>query len=390
MRVLIAPDSFKESLSAVEAAEAIARGLRAAGVDEPDLCPVADGGEGTVEALVNATDGQYRQSTVHGPLGQTVTARWGLLGRSDGQPLTAVIEMAEAAGLHLVPADQRDPTRTTTYGVGQLLIEALDAGARRIIMGIGGSATCDGGAGMAQAIGVRFARADGSPCVCGLAGGGLGEVARIDLTRRDSRLGGAELIIACDVTNPLTGPNGAAAVYGPQKGATPQQVSQLDANLAHLAGVYRTCCALEGAAEHALDDMPGAGAAGGLGFGLVAFAGARLQRGIELVLDTVDFDERLNRANLVITGEGRLDGQSIRGKTCMGVAQRAARRSVPTVALVGSAADDAGVCLDHGLAAYHTLVGDTVTSEQAIARAKALLEALAQRVIEQWRDSVGA
>lgn len=385
MRVLIAPDSFKESLSAVAAAEAIARGLRSAGAGDLDLCPVADGGEGTVEALASATGGEYRESAVHGPLGQIVTARWALLGHTPNQPATAVIEMAEAAGLHRVPADQRDPTKTTTYGVGQLLIEALDAGAQRLIMGIGGSATCDGGAGMAQAIGVRFTRADGSRCTCGLAGGGLGEVAKIDLSPRDIRLDDAKLIIACDVTNPLTGPNGAAAVYGPQKGATDEQVGQLDANLAHLAAVYQQCCPEPTASDTALRDMPGAGAAGGLGFGLVAFAGATLQRGIDLVLDTVGFDQRVGQADLVITGEGRLDGQSIQGKTCMGVARRASRAHVPTVALVGSASDDAGVCLEHGLAAYHTLVSESVTTEQAIAQAGPLLEQLARHVITEWR-----
>ena len=364
MRILIAPDSFKESLTAVQAAEAIARGVRRARPEAHlDLCPMADGGEGTVEALVNATGGKPRTTRVHGPLGEPVVAAWGTL--DDGR--TAVIEMVAAAGLHLVPRDWRDPTRTTTYGVGELIVAALDAGCSRILLGIGGSATTDGGAGMAQAIGVRFRDAAGRPCVCGLAGGGLADIAEVDRASRDPRLARTEFIVACDVTNPLTGPRGAAAVYGPQKGATGEQVRRLDDGLAHLAGLLPDVDA----------DAPGMGAAGGLGFGLVAFCGATLRRGIEIVLDAVDFDRRAARADLVLTGEGKLDGQSIQGKTCIGVAQRAAKHGRPTIALVGKADDDAGVCLEHGLHAFHAIVNERVTVEQAMAHAASLLEDLA-------------
>lgn len=367
MRLLIAPDSFKQSLTARRAAEAIARGARRAVADvQVDLCPVADGGEGTVAALVAATEGQLRRTRVAGPLGQPVEAMWGVLG--DGA--TACIEIAEAAGLHLVPADRRDPTRATTYGVGELIRAALDAGCRRIIVGLGGSATTDGGAGLAQALGVTFTQADGRACVCGLAGGGLNTIDRIDLTAIDPRIGACQFIAACDVTNPLLGPDGSPAVYGPQKGATPQQVEQLDAALAHLAD------------RLGVDpQQPGYGAAGGLGFGLAVFCGAKLERGVEMVLDAVGFDQRVKAADLVITGEGKLDGQSMNGKAAMGVAGRAAAFGVPTVAIVGSAGQGADRCLSAGLRAYHTLVDEAGGVERAIAEAEPLLETLAERVV---------
>jgi glycerate kinase len=369
MKIVVAPDSFKESMTAPQAAAAIGRGVRAAvPAAEVDLCPVADGGEGTVEALVNATGGRMRTTHVTGPLGDSggeVDAAWGLLGDGD----TAVIEMAAAAGLALVPADRRDPTRTTTFGVGQLIAAAMDAGARRIILGIGGSATTDGGTGMAQALGVRFIGGD-TPMI----GGALGRITAIDLSQRDPRLDQVELVVACDVTNPLTGPSGAAAVYGPQKGATTEQVMTLDAGLAHLASLTKNIDA----------SLPGAGAAGGLGFGLVAFCGARLARGIDLVLDAVRFEERVRDAVLVITGEGRLDGQSVQGKTCLGVANAARKHGVKTIALVGCLGADVDQTLAHGLSAYHSLVDDGTSPERALCEAPALLEALAQRVVTRY------
>jgi len=379
MHILIAPDSFKETLSAVEAAEAIARGVQRALPDAAiDRCPMADGGEGTVDALVNATGGKFRTTQVTGPLGEPVQAKWGVLGvrppshgegRGEGAR-TAVIEMAEAAGLHLVPVAKRDPTRTTTFGVGQLIAAALDEGCTHIILGIGGSATTDGGLGMAQALGAA----------CGFApplrGADLQRITQIDTTTLHPRIANTHITVACDVTNPLTGPNGAAHIYGPQKGATPQQVQQLDAGLAHLANLMN------------IDpDQPGFGAAGGLGFGLVAFCGATLERGIELVLDAVDFDRRAAQANLVITGEGNLDGQSIQGKTCIGVAQRAAKAGTPTIALVGKADEDAAACLAHGLRAYHAIVNEQVTIEQAMANAAQFLEDIVAQVITQHVSS---
>ncbi len=370
---LIAPDSFKESLTATEAAEAIARGIQRASPDSiVDLCPMADGGEGTVEALLTATDGERKTTRVHGPLGELTDATWGIFQPKTDNRKSAILEMSSAAGLHLVPLDQRDPTRTTTYGVGELIIAALDAGAKRIILGIGGSATNDGGAGMAQAIGVKFSQANGEPCVCGLAGGGLTSINTIDMQGIDPRIADCEIIIACDVTNPLCGTNGAAHVYAPQKGATLEQVKQLDTALQRLADTYsreQTC-------SRNLADQPGAGAAGGLGFGLMAFTGAKLARGIELIMDAVNFDHRAKQADLVVTGEGKLDGQSIQGKTCIGIAQRAAGVGTPTIALVGCADDDADLCLQHGLKSYHPICDGTITREQAMQNAARLLEEL--------------
>lgn len=334
---------------------------------------MADGGEGTVDALVAATDGQLRTSRVIGPLGEPVDARWALL--DNGR--TAVIEMAEAAGLARVPEDRRDPTRTTTYGVGQLIAAALEAGASSIIIGIGGSSTNDGGAGMAQALGVRLVleHADDAPRYLG--GGWLDRITGIDLAQRDPRLDRVSLRVACDVTNPLTGDHGAAAVYAPQKGATAEQVGQLDAALGHLA---------RSAAAAGIDvdpAAPGMGAAGGLGFGLVAFCGGRLEPGIDLVCDAVGFDERAAQADLVITGEGKLDRQSIRGKTCIGVARRAARFERRVIALVAVAGEGADQTLHHGLASYHAIVGGRLTAAEATARPGEHLADLAERVMRQ-------
>jgi len=366
MKIVIAPDSFKETLTAAEVSQAIARGIHDVLPDAAiDACPVADGGEGTVEAMVHATGGAMQIANVTSPLGEPIEATWGLLGDGD----MAVIEMAAAAGLHRVPKDQRDPTRTTTFGVGELIRSALDTGVTRIMLGIGGSATTDGGAGMAQALGVSFQGGD-TP----MTGGKLADLTGVDFSRRDPRLDEVELVVACDVTNPLAGPRGAAAVYGPQKGATPQQVESLDAGLAHLAALLPDIDA----------DAPGMGAAGGLGFGLVAFCNAKLERGIELVLDAVRFDQRVEGADLVITGEGRLDGQSIQGKTCLGVAKAAAKHHVPTIALIGSLGPEVEKTLDHGLPAYHPLVDGDVTVEQAMQHGADLLQKLTAHVIQQY------
>ncbi len=399
MKIVIAPDSFKESLSAPRVCEAIAAGVRAAAPDaQIDLIPMADGGEGTVEALVKATCGRYEAARVFGPLGEPVDARFGLLGsgraqeaqrptstdRSDtgqrpgGQGVTAVIEMAAASGLPLVPPDRRDPTRTTTYGTGQLIAAALEAGARRIIVGIGGSATTDGGAGAAQAVGVRFLRDDGSDCVCGLAGGGLADVSTIDVSRRDPRLDEAEIIVACDVDNPLCGPRGAAAVYGPQKGASPEMVTTLDRNVAHLADV------IERDLGRRVRDVPGAGAAGGLGAGLIAFFDATLRPGAEIVIDAVGLERRVRGAQLVITGEGRLDEQSMMGKVVSGVARVAKRCGVPVIALAGSVGDGAAATLEV-LDAYFPIVNRPMPLEEAMRNAGGLLTEAAANVLRAVR-----
>lgn len=369
MQVLIAPDSFKQTLTAAEAALAIGRGwAKARPEDQLDQCPMADGGEGTVAALVSATGGSLRQSQVCGPIGESRLATWGLLG--DGQ--TAVIEMAQAAGLELLDKADQNPMRTTTFGVGQLIVAALEEGCRKILMGIGGSATTDGGAGMAQALGVRFLDSSGRPLAGPMTGRMLGPINRIDLAGVDERLHGVQIIVACDVTNPLFGPSGAAAIYSPQKGATPDEVIELDRGLAHLSSLLPQIDAT----------APGMGAAGGLGFGMVAFCNATLQRGIEIVMDAVGFDERASRADLILTGEGRIDGQSISGKTVIGIARRAQKLNKPTIALVGLRGEGADKCLDHGLSAIHAIVGDEVTIDQALAEPARHLEALASRVAQ--------
>ncbi len=366
MRVLIAPDKFKGSLSADAAARAIARGiLRACPGTEVDLCPIADGGEGTIEALSASAGGVIRTRCVTGPTGSPVTARWAWLPAG----LTAVIEIAEAAGLVRVPVAQRDPRKTTTYGVGELIRAALDVGAARIIVGLGGSATNDGGAGMAQALGAQF---DGAASP--LVGGDLESLRSVDLTNLDARLATTDFVVACDVDNPLFGAQGAAAVYGPQKGATPEIVASLDRGLRRLADCVKQ-----------IDpEAPGMGAAGGLGFGLQAFCGARLQRGIELVLDAVSFERRVVGVDWVITGEGCLDGQSIRGKACIGVAQAAAKKGVRTLALVGLAGPMIERTLEYGLSAYHAICDGGVSLEDAIAHADQHLENLAERVARNW------
>jgi len=372
MKVLIAPDSFKECLSAVEVAEAMAAGVRAAvGGAAIDLCPMADGGEGTVSAMAAATGGDIRTVEVSGPLGEPVEACFGLLGQSGtaaGGPSagrTAVIEMAAASGLDLIEPRRRNPMLTTTYGTGELILAALDATAADVVIGIGGSATVDGGCGCAQAIGVRFTNAAGEACPCGLTGGGLVNIRHVDVSGRDPRIAAARIRVACDVTNPLTGPDGAAAVYGPQKGATGPMVVVLEYGLANVAEVIRRDLGLD--VEH----VPGAGAAGGLGAGLVAFAGAELRRGVEIVAEAVGLSRRLEGADLCITGEGKFDRQSLSGKTAVGVARLASARGVPVVCIAGQA--EAGV--DHGqlFADVRPLAAGDIKPADAMAHARELL-----------------
>ncbi|MFW6059055.1 MAG: glycerate kinase [Phycisphaeraceae bacterium] len=378
MRIICAPDSFKESLTARDAADAMARGIRRTLPDaDVDCCPVADGGEGTVDALVAATDGTLRRTRVTGPLGEPVEATWGLLGETPGEPRTAVIEMAAASGLPLVPEDKRDPTRTTTFGTGQLIRAALDAHAQRIILGIGGSATTDGGCGAAQALDVRFLDANQQPITAPLTGSTLTDIAQIDLTTRDPRLEQTELLVACDVTNPLLGENGAAHVYGPQKGATPEQVETLDNALQHLATL------IERTVGYDVDRMAGAGAAGGLGGGAVALLGGRLERGIELVLRAVHFEQRVAHCNLCLTGEGKLDGQSLSGKATLGVARVADRFGVPTIALVGAIGPEAEKTREAGLHRYFA-IGEGLEPAESMRRAAELLEDAAARVAERF------
>jgi glycerate kinase len=409
MKIVIASDSFKESLTAGQACDAIARGLRSVLPDATiDECPMADGGEGTVEALVTATGGTFETTTVIGPLGEPITARWGMLGPGAAatpplhkggvggveppsaaldpqgprtvhlEPPTAVLEMAAASGLPLVPPDKRNPLKTTTFGTGQLIRAALDRSARRLIIGIGGSATTDGGAGCVQALGTRFVDANGRILPDGAAGETLAKIARIDVTQFDPRVATTEIVVACDVDNPLCGPRGAAPVYSPQKGATPDMVRQLDENLAHFADVIARDLGKD------VRNLRGAGAAGGLGAGLLAFCGAAIRPGVEIVIEAVRLRDRLNGADLLITGEGRIDRQSMMGKLIAGVARAAKAAGVPAVALVGSLGEGADAALEV-LEGYHCITPAGTPLPEALARASEFLETSAASFIRNWR-----
>jgi glycerate 2-kinase len=358
MKIVIAPDSFKESLSALQVAVEIETGFREVYPEATYVkLPVADGGEGTVEALVAATDGQIISVAVTGPLGEPVEAFYGLSG--DGR--TAVIEMAAASGLMLLDPARRNPLRTTTRGVGDLIRAALDAGARKFILGIGGSATNDGGAGMVQALGGRLLDQDGHDL--GPGGGPLNTLCRIDVSGLDPRIAECRIEVACDVDNPLIGEKGASAVFGPQKGATPDMVRQLDANLAHYAATIQTDLGI------AVADLPGGGAAGGLGAAMFAFLGAELRPGSAIVMNAVGLAEVIADADLVITGEGRIDSQTIHGKTPIGVAEVAKRHGKPVIAIAGCLSADAGVVHGHGIDAVFSVLSRPGSVEQALAEA---------------------
>jgi glycerate kinase len=369
MRIIVAPDSYKGSVSALGVAEAIERGIHAVFPEAEVLkVPIADGGEGTVEALVAATGGRLEHSEVPGPLGEPVQAVWGVLG--DGQ--TAVIEMAAASGLPLVPKALRDPRITSTAGTGWLLKAALDAGLRKVVIGIGGSATNDGGTGLARALGARFLDAQGQPLPQG--GAALALLDRIDLAGLDPRLLETEIMVACDVDNPLTGPRGASAVYGPQKGATPAMVQELDLAL----GVFAQVASRTTGRDVAL--LPGAGAAGGLGAGLLFFTPARLRPGVEIVLEATGFEAMVTDADLVITGEGRTDAQTAMGKAPVGVAAVAQRHQVPVVCLSGGLGEGADEVLSRGIGALASIVPQPMSLEACVSQGAELIEAAAARV----------
>ena len=377
MKIVIAPDSFKGSLSALEVCSAAAHGIGALHRGIETVCvPMADGGEGTVQSLVDATGGSLRTVTVQGPLGEPVAAVYGLLG--DG--VTAVIEMAAASGLPLVPPQLRNPLHTTTFGTGELIKAALDAGARKLIVGIGGSATTDAGLGMASALGARFLDAAGEPV--STTGAGLLKLAHIDLAALDPRLREAQIRVACDVDNPLYGPRGAAHVYGPQKGANPEIVEQLDRGLQQFAAVVARDLGRD------LARMPGAGAAGGLGAGLVAFCGGSLEPGVQIVIDTVGLREKMAGADLCLTGEGRLDAQTAFGKTPKGVADVAAETGVPVIAFGGSVALDAEHLHDL-FAAVFSICNQPLSLAEAMepGTASALIAFTAQQIVRCYLAS---
>jgi len=370
--VLVAPDSFKGSLDAAEVADAVSRGVSEVLPGCTVVClPVSDGGEGLVDVLASAFRGEFVRSRVSGPLpGQQVEARWGI--GAEGK--IAIIEMAEAAGLLLVPPDRRDPKRTTTFGVGELLVSALDRGVDSIIIGIGGSATNDGGAGMAEALGVRFLDAAGMPLERG--GAALLGLTSIDVRGLDKRLKRVNIEVACDVNNPLVGPNGASAVFGPQKGGTPADVELLERALDR----YREV--LAGSLGIDVQAIPGSGAAGGLGAGLAAFCHARLKRGIDIVLDATGFDEQMGNADLVITGEGRIDMQTRYGKTIAGVMERARRYGKPVIAVVGSVEGEMDSYIGgEGMLDMISLVNDSTSVQQAISSAGDLVRRRTKEIL---------
>ena len=374
MKIVIAPDSFKESLTALAVATAVATGMRRVLPHAHyDLVPLADGGEGTVAALVAATAGELVEATVTGPLGSPVTAHYGLLG--DG--VTAVIEVAQASGLERVPVALRYPTRTTSYGTGELIRHALAHAPAKLIIGLGGSATSDGGAGLCQALGVRFHDRFGQLMHEPLSGGRLAEILSIDVTQLDHRLAGVSIEVACDVANPLTGEDGAAAVYGPQKGATLVQVALLE------RGLVDFYARVERQLGVAVSGRRGAGAAGGLGAAMIAFLGAELRPGIDLVIEAVDLRSRLRDAAVVITGEGRIDAQTLSGKTAFGVARLATQLNIPVIALGGSLADDADCVFAGGIDAIEASVCRPQTLAQALAEARPNIERAGRR-IAQW------
>jgi glycerate 2-kinase len=372
MKIVIAPDSFKENLTSLEVAAALERGIKR--VRPRARCikvPMADGGEGTVQSLVDATGGKIVKKRVMGPLGEPVTARYGILG--DGT--TAAIEMAEASGLPLVPRERRDPLRTTTYGTGELILDAIERGVSAIIIGIGGSATVDGGAGMAQALGVSFLGGNGRAIGEPVCGGILERISEIDMHELDPRVRKTRITIACDVENPLCGPRGAARVFGPQKGATPEMIEVLDRNLRHLGALIKRDLGID------VMRIAGGGAAGGLGAGLIAFAKARIKRGVDLVSDAVDLAKHLRGADLVITGEGRVDFQTAFGKTPSGVAKAARRLKIPVVAVGGGLADDARGVFEHGIDALEAGAARDMDLAEALRLSRGHLENAGERVM---------
>ncbi len=367
MKIVIAVDSFKDSLTANKATNAIARGIsRIANDVEIVACPIADGGEGTVDTFLNAIDGEKHYANVTGPLGESTKASWALF---PDKKLT-VIELAQAAGLQLVSEFERNPLKTTTYGVGELIRTALNENINRIVIGIGGSATNDGGTGLAQALGVQF---DGvaSP----LTGEMLSHIKSIEISSIDHRIGNVRIDVACDVKNVLTGTNGAAHIYSAQKGATPKQIEILDEGLAHLANLI----------PEIDSNFPGAGAAGGAGWGLMTFCNAKLHKGINLILDVLNFDKIIEDADLIITGEGRMDNQSVQGKAPFGVAEYAAKKEIPIIAFCGDHIIDNEIAIENGIQACYSICKDlNIPVKQAIKNGEELLEKLVAKVLPRF------
>lgn len=369
MKIIIAPDSFKESLTSLEVAKIIETAFKKAYPNAHFIkIPIADGGEGTVKALVQATNGKVADAYVTDPLGNKIKSFYGICGDTK----TAVIEMASSSGLALVPTRKRNPLITTSYGTGELIKKALDDGYRKFIIGIGGSATNDAGAGMLQALGVKLL--DESQKEIGFGGASLLELANIDTSLIDSRIINSQIEVACDVTNPLTGPNGASAVFGPQKGATPQMVKTLDKCLKNFATIVKKEFGQD------INKEIGAGAAGGMGGSLKLFLNASLRPGIEIIMEQTKFKEIIKSANLVITGEGKMDKQSIYGKAPIGIAKIAHENKIPTIAIVGSTGEDAQIVREHGIKSYFSIINSPCTLREALKNTKENLRVTSENI----------
>ncbi|MCK9444345.1 MAG: glycerate kinase [Tissierellaceae bacterium] len=368
--ILLAPDSFKESMTAKEACQVMERGIKKANKDISCIhVPMADGGEGTMESLVDATNGKIYREKVIGPLGREVEATYGILG--DGE--TGIVEMASASGIHLVPANEKNPMITTTYGTGQLIKACLDRGIKRLLIGIGGSATNDGGVGAIQALGGKFLDIHGDEL--GYGGGELIKLHTIDLKDLDNRLKGIEVEVACDVDNPLWGNTGASYVFGPQKGADAQMVKILDDNLRHYGNIIKEQLGID------VLDVPGAGAAGGLGAGLLAFLRGNLSKGIDMVIRYSGIEDKLPKADMVWTGEGSLDFQTQYGKTPMGVAQIAKKYNKPVIGLAGKIGDNIEILYELGIDAVFSITKDITTLEEALKKGPENLEKASENII---------
>lgn len=373
MKIIISPDSFKGSLSAIESAKAIEKGIKKVYLNaETHLLPVADGGEGTMETLVAVTKGKMKEVIVTDPLGRKVKAAYGILG--DGK--TCVIEIASASGLGHVPNEKLDPLKATTYGTGELIKEALNDGFTSFILALGGSATNDGGAGMLQALGAKLLDKNGEEVKWG--GGNLGNIQKIDLAEFDTRIRTSEILIASDVQNPLVGKEGASYIFGPQKGATPDIVRLLDENMINWANK------IEEVTNISFHNYPGAGAAGGIGGAFLAFFPAKIKRGIDVVLEYVHFDSYLKDADLIITGEGRVDYQTASGKTPVGVAQAAKMKGVPTIILAGGVGEGIEALYDAGVIGVYSILSEPMTLREAMEKTSELLEKSAEQVIRSY------
>ena len=384
MKVVVAIDSFKGSLSSMEAGQAIAEGVkRVYQHAEVVVRPLADGGEGTVEALVEGMGGIFVTKEVTGPLGEKVEAVYGIIESKDDLSKIAIIEMSAAAGITLVPEESRNPMNTTTFGVGELILDAIERGCRQFIVGIGGSATNDGGVGMLQALGYDFLTREEKPISYG--GNGLRELARIEETNVHPMLKECTFKVACDVTNPLCGENGSSAIFGPQKGATPEMVQELDQSLLYYAELSKNIN------SHADRFYPGTGAAGGMGFAFLTYTNATLESGIQIVLTETKLEELITTANVVVTGEGKLDGQTVLGKAPIGVAALAKKYQKKVLAFAGAVTLDAKECNQHGIDAFFPILRGVVTLKEAMNKEVAhqnMVDTVEQvfRVVEMMKE----